>query len=53
VAARNGTSPTISVVVCTRDRPQQPGQCLAALARLEYPAYDVVVVDNAPRNERA
>ncbi len=53
MAARNGTSPTISVVVCTRDRPQQLGQCLAALARLEYPAYDVVVVDNAPRNERA
>ena len=52
MAGRNDDSPTISVVVCTRDRPQQLDQCLAALSRLEYSAYDVVVVDNAPRNER-
>ena len=39
--------PAISVVVCTRDRPRPLERCLHALAALEYPAYEIVVVDNA------
>jgi len=40
----------ISVVVCTRDRPESLGRCLEALGRLDYPDYEVVVVDNASRD---
>jgi glycosyltransferase involved in cell wall biosynthesis len=53
VVPRRGYSPTVSVVVCTRDRPQQLDRCLASLASLSYPAYHVLVVDNAPRDERS
>lgn len=37
----------ISVIVCTRDRTEDLAECLAALARLEHPRYEIVVVDNA------
>ncbi len=43
--------PPITVVVCTRDRTQPLRHCLAALQTLDYPHYEVVVVDNAPSNE--
>src|SRR5579859_680861 len=36
----------ISIVVCTCDRPQSLARCLAAIARLDYPHYEVIVVDN-------
>lgn len=41
----------ISVVVCTRDRAESLQCCLAALSRMDYPEYEVVVVDNAPSDE--
>ena len=44
-----GRRPAISVVVCTRDRPLSLETCLAHLSRLEYPAFEVVVVDNGSR----
>jgi glycosyltransferase involved in cell wall biosynthesis len=40
--------PPISVVVCTRERPDLLKRCLHALSRLEYPHFEIVVVDNAP-----
>lgn len=43
--------PSISVVVCTRDRSEQLERCLSALSRLVFPSYEVVVVDNAPRTD--
>lgn len=43
----------ISVVVCTRDRPAELTRCLASLGRLAGPAHEVVVVDNAPRDDAA
>ncbi len=43
--------PPISVIVCTRDRPVSLALCLASLARLNYPQFEVVVVDNAPGDE--
>jgi len=44
-------SPPMSIVVCTRDRSASLARCLAALARQDHPAYEVVVVDNAPRDD--
>lgn len=43
----------LSVVVCTRDRPAELARCLTSLARLAEPADDVVVVDNASRDDAA
>jgi len=45
--------PWCTVVICTRDRPELLDRCLAAVARLAYPHYDVLVVDNAPSDDRA
>ncbi|MEU2628580.1 glycosyltransferase [Kitasatospora sp. NPDC007106] len=41
-------SPTVTVVVCTRNRPQSLRSCLDSLLRTDYPYVEVVVVDNAP-----
>lgn len=41
----------ISIVVCTRDRAQQLEVCLKSLLALDYPTYEIVVVDNAPNND--
>jgi GT2 family glycosyltransferase len=43
--------PFISIVLCTRDRADQLAVCLGHLRRLEYPRFEVVVVDNAPTTE--
>jgi GT2 family glycosyltransferase len=44
--------PTVSVVVCTRDRPDDLERCLASLEQLEQRPLEVVVVDNCPSDER-
>jgi O-antigen biosynthesis protein len=44
-------APFISVVICTRDRPEQIRKCLARLAKQKYPRFEVVVVDNAPTSD--
>lgn len=41
-------APLISVVVATRERTRSLTVCLDSLARLDYPNYEVVVVDNDP-----
>jgi GT2 family glycosyltransferase len=41
----------VSVVVCTRNRTDYLGHCLAALRRLDYPVFEIIVVDNAPDND--
>lgn len=38
----------LSIIVCTRDRPDDLAICLAAISRLDYDNFEVVVVDNAP-----
>lgn len=43
----------ISVVVCTRDRPAELARCLGSLRRLDGPAHEVLVIDNAPRDDAA
>ena len=40
--------PFVSVVVATRDRPQSIAACLRSLGALEYPRFEVIVVDNVP-----
>ncbi|WP_371667097.1 glycosyltransferase [Streptomyces sp. NBC_00289] len=46
-------APTISVIVATHDRPQLLRRCLASLLRSPYPAFEVIVVDNAPADDAA
>lgn len=43
-----GSAPLVSVVVCTRNRPETLRGCLRSLVGLTHPRLDVVVVDNAP-----
>lgn len=44
-------SPRISVVVCTRDRTETLRRCLGALTALDYPSFEIVIVDNAPTSK--
>jgi hypothetical protein len=48
---RTPEPPKITVVVATRDRTQSLLRCLSSLSRLDYPAFDVVVVDSAPSGD--
>jgi GT2 family glycosyltransferase len=45
---RTVEEPPISVVVATRERPDRLAACLDSLARMEYPNFEVLVVDNDP-----
>lgn len=40
--------PAMSVVVCTRERPAMLREALGSLVALDYPDFEVIVVDNAP-----
>ena len=47
-------APPVSVVVATRDRTASLATCLESLLALDYPNYEIIVVDNAPEtNETA
>jgi glycosyltransferase involved in cell wall biosynthesis len=41
----------ITVVVCTRNRTDMLKDCLNALLALDYPRYEILVIDNAPDND--
>ncbi len=45
-------APRVSVIVCTRDRPQQLPIVLQSLRRQTRREFELVVVDNAPRDDR-
>lgn len=47
--AADASLPPISVIVCTRDRPLSLERCLRSLAQIDYPSYEVVVVDSCSR----
>lgn len=49
-ALRDG--PSITVTVCTRDRPEGLARLLDSLSIQTYPRMRVLVVDNAPRDDR-
>jgi glycosyltransferase involved in cell wall biosynthesis len=43
-----GNELTITVAIATRDRTESLLRCLASLAKSDYSAFDVIVVDSAP-----
>ena len=47
-AASAEAEPLVSVVIATRERPEQLARCLESVARLHYWNREVIVVDNAP-----
>ncbi len=49
VAAPKGAQPFASVVVCTRDRAESLRRALRSVLAMDYPDFELVVVDNAPR----
>ena len=44
-------TPTVTVIVPVRDRADDLAECLAALDRLDYPSFDVVVVDDGSADD--
>ncbi|WP_423917856.1 glycosyltransferase family 2 protein [Frigoribacterium sp. 2-23] len=46
-AADSLVLPAVTVVLCTRDRAEQLRGALTSVLALDYPAFDVIVVDNA------
>jgi glycosyltransferase involved in cell wall biosynthesis len=42
----------VSVVICTKDRPDSLRQCLSSLTNLPYEPAEIIVVDNASADER-
>jgi GT2 family glycosyltransferase len=41
---------SISVIICTRDRPEQLEKCLRSLRQSSQPPDEIIVVDNAPQS---
>lgn len=50
-ASALAAAPPATVIVCTRDRCARLAACLDAVAALEYPDFEVIVVDNAPADD--
>jgi glycosyltransferase involved in cell wall biosynthesis len=46
-----GGRPAVTVVIATRDRTDSLLRCLASVSHLDYPAFDVVIADSAPRTD--
>jgi GT2 family glycosyltransferase len=44
-------SASMSVIVCTRNRPEQLARCLRSLQNLSQPPQEIIVVDNAPSDD--
>jgi GT2 family glycosyltransferase len=44
-------APFVSVIVSTHDRPEQLVTCLNSFLSLDYPLFEVIVVDNAPSTD--
>jgi GT2 family glycosyltransferase len=50
--------PSLTVAICTKDRPQDLARCLASLTKLQQPdatcppRFEILVVDNAPSTEQ-
>ncbi len=51
LATSPADAPSVTVVVCTRDRPGPLAACLEALDRLDPAPDEIVVVDNAPSSD--
>jgi GT2 family glycosyltransferase len=44
-------APFVSIIVPTHERPERIPACLHALLALDYPHYEIIVVDNAPETD--
>jgi GT2 family glycosyltransferase len=44
-------APFVSVVIATRNRTASLAKCLSSLLCLDYPNYEIIVVDNAPSSD--
>lgn len=42
---------TVSIVICTRNRPEQLARCLQSLQNLSQRPHEIIVVDNAPSDD--
>lgn len=51
MAAQTCAQQTVSVVICTRDRPEQLARCLRSLQSLTMAAHEIIVIDNAPSSD--
>jgi glycosyltransferase involved in cell wall biosynthesis len=45
--------PKMTIMVCTRERPERLDACLKSLLAQDYPNFSVLVVDNAPLTNRS
>jgi GT2 family glycosyltransferase len=45
--------PPVSVIIATHNRPGMLRECLDCLLRVDYPSFEVIVVDNAPADDAA
>ncbi|MCB1339040.1 MAG: glycosyltransferase family 2 protein, partial [Maritimibacter sp.] len=50
-ADHGGALPAARVIVATRNRPETLAECLDTLLAQDYPAAEIVVVDNAPSDD--
>ena len=50
--AAEASSVNLTAVLCTRDRPEGAKRCLDSLQEQSYPRLTLMVVDNAPRDDR-
>jgi O-antigen biosynthesis protein len=48
--ARSAAWPHVSVIICAYNAADTIGECLASLDRLEYPDFDVIVVNDGSRD---
>lgn len=46
----SASTPTVSVLVTARDDERTISACLESISRLQYPAYEVIVIDDASRD---
>ncbi|MFF6911315.1 glycosyltransferase [Streptomyces sp. NPDC012466] len=51
--ARVLAPPYMSVIIATHNRPRMLRECLNSLLRVDYPHFEVIVVDNAPADDAA
>lgn len=53
-ASSNGQpaeSPLISVIICTRDHPEQFARSMRSVLAVDYPNFELIVIDNAPSDD--
>ena len=51
-ALATAPTPTCSVIICTRDRPDDLARCIASVLAAAGPAVEIIVVDNMPSDDR-